>query len=120
MNNPMTLLVVQNLERSLSFYTEMLGLTLLEQHVDCIKLAAAEHSIFMFQGTAAAAEYSHGEQANATLVFSVADIDSKMAELKARGVSFLHAVPNENRWGRYAAFKDPSGIIHELFELKGD
>jgi hypothetical protein len=30
----------------------------------------------------------------------------------------VHQTPNENQWGRYAAFKDPSGIVHEIFESK--
>lgn len=44
-------------------------------------------------------------------------LDEKINALKSKGVEFIHEVPNENRWGRYAAFKDPSGIVHELMEF---
>jgi len=40
MKNPLTLLVVNNLKESLQFYTKTLGLTLVEEHADCIKLKA--------------------------------------------------------------------------------
>ena len=40
----------------------------------------------------------------------------KVKELKAKGVPFIHESPGQNQWGRYMAFKDPSGIVHELME----
>ena len=41
-----------------------------------------------------------------------------MQALKAQGIEFIHQMPNENPWGRYAAFKDPSGIVLEIMEFK--
>jgi len=51
------------------------------------------------------------------LVLTVSNLDEKINELKSKGVVFVHKSPNENRWGRYAAFKDPSGIVNELMEF---
>ena len=68
----------------------------------------------MFQGSKEMIEYQHGYNANSSLVFSVENLDEKIAKLKSEGVIFVHHTPNQNRWGRYAAFKDPSGIVHEL------
>ncbi len=116
MENPSSLLVVQNLEESLEFYTKTLGLELVEKHSDCIKLNAGHHEIIMFQGTLESIGYSHGYNANSTLLFTVSDLEQEISKLKSKGVAFVHETPNQNRWGRYAAFKDPSGIIHELFE----
>lgn len=114
---PATLLVVDDLQQSLSFYTKVLNLAVIEQHKDCIKLNSGGHDIIMFQGDSAAVDYAHGYNANSTLLFTVDNLDQQIERLKAHRVEFVHATPNENRWGRYAAFKDPSGIIHELFEL---
>lgn len=117
MENPSTLLVVQNLKESLEFYTKTLGLELVEDHCDCIKLKAGHHEVIMFQGTMDSIEYAHGYNANSTLLFTVDNLDEEINKLKSKGVTFIHKIPNKNRWGRYSAFKDPSGIVHELFEL---
>jgi len=117
MKNPSTLLVVQDLKVSREFYTKVLALDLIEEYGDCIKLKTGDHEIIMFQGTGAAVQYDHGYHANSTLLFTVDNLDKKMAELKSKGIDFIHGTPNQNLWGRYAAFKDPSGIVHELFEL---
>jgi predicted enzyme related to lactoylglutathione lyase len=117
MKNPLTLLVVNNLKESLQFYTKTLGLNLVEEHADCIKLKAGEHEVIIFQGTMEAKNYEHGYNSNSSLVLTVSNLDEKINELKSKGVVFVHKSPNENRWGRYAAFKDPSGIVNELMEF---
>lgn len=117
MNNPLTLLVVKDLRESREFYTKTLGLDVVEEHSERLKLKVGTHEIIMFQGTMESAQYSHGYNANSTLLFTVNDLDRRINELKSLGVSFIHEKPNENAWGRYSAFKDPSGIVHELFEL---
>ncbi|WP_252097536.1 VOC family protein [Pseudoalteromonas sp. NBT06-2] len=49
---------------------------------------------------------------------TINNLDEKIKQLKRKGVEFVHQAPNENQWGRYTAFKDPSGIVHEIFESK--
>lgn len=117
MDSPSTLLVVQNLEVSKEFYVNVLGLELIEDHSDCIKLKVGHHEVIMFQGNMESVEYEHGYNANSTLVFTVHNLDEKISELKSKGIVFVHKSPNQNRWGRYAAFKDPSGIVHEMMEF---
>mgnify|MGYP000264605425 CR=1 FL=1 len=117
MNNPVTLLVVNNLKMSKVFYTDVIGMKLIEDHENCIKLQVGVHNIIMFQGTNKSVEYQHGFDANSTLVFPTENLDKKITALKDKGVVFVHDTPNENRWGRYAAFKDPSGIVHEFMEF---
>ena len=117
MDNPSTLLVVSNLSISRQFYVDILGLIILEEYEDSFKLQIGSHNVFMFQGTMEAINYEHGFNANSALVITVSDLDSKIKELKSKGVVFIHESPNKNRWGRYAAFKDPSGITLELMEF---
>jgi glyoxylase I family protein len=117
MDNPSTLLVVRNLSISRDFYVNVLGLNILEEYEDSLKLQSGSHNVFMFQGTMEATNYEHGSNSNSALVFTVHGLDEKIKELKSKGVIFIHESPNGNRWGRYAAFKDPSGIIHELMEF---
>lgn len=117
MNNPSTLLVVHDLLISKDFYVNMLGLTLVEEHEDCLKLKSGSHNVLMFQGTMEATRYEHGYTSSSSLVLTVNNLDEKINELTSKGVVFLHKTPNENRWGRYAAFEDPSGIVNELMEF---
>ena len=117
MESPSTLLVVQNLHISKEFYVDVLGLDLIEEYDDCVKLKVGPHKVFMFQGTTGSIEYEHGYNAGSTLVFAVHNLDEKIIELKSKGVAFIHESPNKNRWGRYAAFADPSGIVHEVMEF---
>jgi len=116
MDNPSTLLVVHDLVASRDFYVNILGLNLVEEHKDSLKLKIGSHNVFMFQGTMEATHYEHGYNSNSSLVLTVSHLDEKIDELKSKGVVFVHTSPNENRWGRYAAFKDPSGIVNELME----
>ena len=58
------------------------------------------------------------EQARAfysgVLGFPVSAEGDDLRELEARGVEFLHEAPAEGPLGRYAAFGEPFGIVHEL------
>ncbi|MBC3767137.1 VOC family protein [Neptunicella marina] len=117
MENPSTLLVVYNLQISKDFYVNVLGLEVIEEFAGGVKLNIGNHEVYMFQGGMESIEYEHGYNANSTLVFTVEDLDKQIEELKSKGVVFVHKSPNQNKWGRYAAFKDPSGIVHELMEF---
>ncbi|MBE8166810.1 MAG: VOC family protein [Shewanella sp.] len=117
MENPSTLFVVKNLQESKLFYLNVLGLKFVSESERCIKFLAGTHEVLIFQGTLPAIEYEHGFNSSSTLVFTVDDLDSKIFELKQKDVNFIHDSPNRNDWGRYAAFKDPSGIVHEIFEV---
>lgn len=117
MDNPSTLLVVQDLLISKEFYIDVLGLILVEEYEDSLKLKCGSHNVFIFGGAMEATNYEHGYDSNSSLVLTVSDLDNKIKELKSKGVVFVHEFPNENRWGRYAAFKDPSGIVNELMEF---
>ncbi|WP_448564904.1 VOC family protein [Thalassotalea ganghwensis] len=117
MISPSTLLVVNDLTESKRFYTQVLGFKVEEAYPERVRLSYGGHHVFMFQGTAGAVDYDHGVNANETLILPVSDLDAKIRQLKALGVCFIHQVPSENPWGRYAAFKDPSGIVLEIMQF---
>lgn len=52
-------------------------------------------------------------------VFEVASVDQALRDLRAKGVRVLHQEPSENEFSRYAAFADPFGNVHKIFEPKG-
>ena len=112
-----TLLVVDDLKISKNFYENILGLEISEELETAIKFKLGDHIILMFEGGHHAVEYDHGINANSTLIFNTQNLDSEIEKLKLQGVEFVHTTPNENKCGRYFAFKDPSGIVHELMEF---
>ncbi len=116
MENVSTMLVVSNLKMAKQFYVNVLGLTLCSEHSDRMHLRVGGYEIVIFQGHGPAIESKHGSDANSTIIFTTKNLDRKVETLKLKGVKFLHDTPNINEWGRYCAFKDPSGIVHELFE----
>ena len=117
MRRPATLMVVQDLALSIPFYTQVLGFTLVQENDQGTKLNLGGHDVFMFQGSMASVDYEHGYNANSTLIIPVENLDDSIEKLKAKGIEFVHDTPSENKWGRYAGFKDPNGIVHELMEF---
>lgn len=117
MKQAATLLVVKDIQESKQFYQEILELKFVSEHSGRLHFEFGGHLIVMFQGESIAPVYKHGFDSSSTLVFSVENLDLKISELKSHGVTFIHKEPNQNSWGRYSAFSDPSGIIHELIEL---
>ena len=60
----------------------------------------------------------YSKVARSVFVFEVASINEALTDLRAKGVRFLHAEPAVNKLGRYAAFCDPFGNVHEIYERK--
>ena len=111
-----TMLIVLDLEDSKQFYLNILGLKIKSEHSDRIYFSVGNHEIVMFQGEGPAINSKHASDANSTLIFSTNNLDEMITKFKSNGVEFVHETPISKGWGRYAAFKDPSGIVHEIFE----
>ena len=111
--------VTPDIDEAMIFYRDKLGLTLGAAHPDHLIFEASPTRLHVFAGAGAEATYRHGEDAATVLTFEVGDIAREMHELSARGVAFLHAAPviNAKAGLRYAAFKAPGGLVHELVEL---
>lgn len=113
-----TLLVVHDLKISKDFYINILGFEFISEHENCVRLKVGDHQVSIFKGNTIALNYQHGYESNSTLVMTINNLDEKIKQLKRKGIEFVHQAPNENQWGRYTAFKNPSGIVHEIFESK--
>ena len=109
-----TLLIVKDLEQAKQFYVEVMGLSIIKESDERLDLGADGHEIHIFEGDDNAKPYSHSTDASSTLVFWVKDLAAKKAELESFGYKFIHS--NKNDYSRYAAFRGPSGIVHEISE----
>lgn len=112
-----TLMVLTpDLDEARWFYGDALGFAVLGQDDTLLRLEHDGAAFHVFKCSADAAPGRHGETAASVFVFAVDDIDQAMADLRARGVRFIHDHPARNPFGRYAAFHAPGGNVHEIFE----
>lgn len=112
-----TLMVLTpDLREARRFYETVLGFSVFSENADLLVLEHDGAAFHIFRCESPAPESRHGREAASVFVFTVPSIDDAMADLRAKGVEFLHEAPAANRFGRYAAFRAPGGNIHEIFE----
>jgi catechol 2,3-dioxygenase-like lactoylglutathione lyase family enzyme len=105
------LIGVTDLERSLAFYRDALGLT--------VQLAAGEFAFLDGGGVTLAlrrvADLAGATEGRTELVFHVEDIDAACASLRSRGVTF-RVEPRVVTGDQLAAdFRDPDGHVLSIF-----
>ena len=110
------MVLTPDLDEARQFYCGVLGFGLESATEHQLVLAHAGAAFHVFRSQEAAPPARHGAQAASVFVFGVGDIDAAMADLRAKGVRFIHGRPARNAHGRYAAFHAPGGNVHEIFE----
>ncbi len=115
-------LVVEDLERSLAFYTGRLGLALSHRTGPYAQLATGRTRLALYERGALAAALGTGLRAPApdapgfALGFKVDDVDAAWDELVAAGADAV-APPTTRPWGqRSAHLRDPDGHLVELVQ----
>jgi catechol 2,3-dioxygenase-like lactoylglutathione lyase family enzyme len=110
------MLLTPDLAEARRFYADVLGFSVVSESPDLLVLDHQGAAFHLFRCEGPAPAQRHGRDAATVLVFGVDSIDATMADLRAKGVAFVHATPARNQFGRYAAFCAPGGLVHELFE----
>ncbi|MBI4528049.1 MAG: VOC family protein [Deltaproteobacteria bacterium] len=114
------ILIVEDLDRALRFYTEVLGLTLGHRSGDYAQLATGATRMALY--TRAAMEKTLAMELRAPALdapgfeigFKVADVDAVFADLVARGAVPV-TPPTTRAWGQRTAYvSDPDGHLIEL------
>jgi len=102
-------LVVADLQRSVEFYTDALGLHIADRTEEAAVLDAGFGKILLWERPDA----PPGETGIMHLTFEVGDIDATYEEMHQAGVQFLHlprtALLGQNFEMRAASFRDPDG-----------
>src|SRR5438093_8060402 len=101
------------MERSVSFYRDVLGLPLVSRSGDDWAQVDAGPIELGLHAT------GHGEhRRGGTLAFNVEDLDAMRASLAARGLSFTHEGGGEGGAPRFVEFEDPDGNVLGLVEYQ--
>lgn len=114
----MIMIFVSDLEEAKRFYGDILGFPIKAQHENRIEFVNEQCDFMAFKCEQDATVQDYSRVARSVFAFEVVSVDGSMQELRAKGVSFLHQQPAENKFSRYVAFVDPFGNVHELFERK--
>jgi catechol 2,3-dioxygenase-like lactoylglutathione lyase family enzyme len=113
------LIFVPDVARAKAFYRDVLGLSLRDETAERLVFAGAGWTLLVFRCDRTVSVGDYATEPRSVLVFEVQSIERAMSDLASKGVRFLHAEPNRNEFGRYAAFVDPFGNVHEVFEPAG-
>jgi len=113
------MVLTPDLDEARRFYCGTLGFGLRGASESQLVLEHAGAAFHVFRCEEAAPPSRHGARAASIFVFGVADIEAAMADLRAKGVNFIHERPAGNAHGLYAAFHAPGGNVHEIFETSG-
>jgi len=112
------LVFAPDLDVARHFYEELLGLSLDRLDEGFLLFHCIDSQLAVFLCETESTSRSYSREAGSSIAFAVPDLDAAVAELTAKGVRFLHSRPNEGPIGRYVAFANPFGTIHELVEAK--
>jgi predicted enzyme related to lactoylglutathione lyase len=103
-------LPVQDMDRAVAFYRDVLGLEVQMQSPEWTELDASGLSI----GLNAREPRGATADGGAVITFTAEDIDGEMERLQDRGTEFTGGVSSYD-WGRVAPFKDSEGNDLQLY-----
>ncbi len=108
------ILLVSNMEKSIKFYRDTLGLQL--------KSKSKEWTEFIKDGTVIALHPAKkksmlGSGTGMLVGFMVSDMEAVVKELKSKRVKFFKT-PREESFGKHAIIEDPDGHLISIAEIK--
>lgn len=110
-------LLVENLDISFSFYTQILGLQINSKDEGYVDFKLGDTLLAIFQKETATAMFpiAHMKRGgSAVIAFQVPDVEKTCKELKEKGVVIFEG-PKKMPWGQTVAyFKDPDENIWEV------
>ena len=112
------MIFVSDLAEAKRFYRDVLGFPLKSESESRLDFVHEGCDLIAFKCEKDAVVEDYSRVARSVFVFEVPSVDAAMDDLRARGVRFLHDRPVENDFSRYAAFVDPFGNVHEIYESR--
>ncbi len=109
------ILAVKDLDKSLEFYHEIIGLPIRNQRRTWIDLGTSGAIISLHPASLTAEHIGSSIENGITLGFLVGDIKSAVEELKSKGINIYREIV-EREAGKNAIVLDPDDYLVSLFE----
>ncbi len=109
------ILAVKDLDKSLEFYHEIIGLPIRNQRRTWIDLGTSGATISLHPASLTAEHIGSSIENGITLGFLVGDIKSAVEELKSKGIKIYREIV-EREAGKNAIVLDPDDYLVSLFE----
>ncbi len=109
------ILAVKDLDKSLEFYHEIIGLPIRNQRRTWIDLGTSGAIISLHPASLTAEHIGSSIENGITLGFLVGDIKSAIEELKSKGIKIYREIV-EREAGKNAIVLDPDDYLVSLFE----
>jgi catechol 2,3-dioxygenase-like lactoylglutathione lyase family enzyme len=112
---------VTDMDRSVRFYTEQLGLKLSQRYENHFAMIDAGRGFMIgLHPTGTAAPASNPKTGISISLSLTGSIEDAVATLKGRGVNFVGSIINEGKAGKFAFLTDADGNSLYLSELKDE
>lgn len=112
------MMFASDLEKAKDFYEIVLGFPFKTEDENSMTFLSGDLDLTIFKCEYDSTIENYAKTARSVFVFEVNSIAKEFANLKAKGVKFLHKTPAENESCFYAAFQDPFGNVHEIAQWK--
>jgi catechol 2,3-dioxygenase-like lactoylglutathione lyase family enzyme len=110
---------VTDVERSVRFYTEQLGLPLLQRYENKFAIVDGGHGLTIGLHPGPASSRSTEPKSGIAIgLYLTKKIQDAVTALKARGITFQGPVVTDENVGQFAYFSDPDGNSLYLAEMK--
>ena len=115
------ILLVQDMKKSVDFYTNVLGMEMKQESEDWVEFlkqgtVLALHPIKKRRKVSTSENQSSARIPNTLIGFNVSDLEAVCNELKAKDVKFYKNLKNES-FGKHAIIQDPEGNLISLAEM---
>lgn len=109
------ILAVQDIDKSLEFYHDIIGLPIKNQRRSWVDLGTTGALLSLHPASLTAEHVGSSIDNGITIGFLVGDVKSAIEELKSKGVEIFRDIV-EREAGKNAIVKDPDGYLVSLFE----
>ena len=113
------ILAVKDIDKSLYFYTKIIGLPIKKQRRAWVDLGTSGAMLSLHPASLTAQHIGSSIENGITIGFIVGDVKSAVDELKSKGVS-IHRDIVEKDAGKNAVILDPDDYLISLFEPNFD
>jgi len=118
-NGGIVTVFVSDMDRSVRFYTEQLGLKLLQRYENHFATIDAGHGLTIGLHPASAASPAGDPKSGMSIgLYLSGPITESVKTLQARGITFSGEIIGQGKAGRFAHFTDPDGNALYVAEMK--